>query len=106
MNCFSSRRMSLCLKRNWSFLKRLSKCGKKKRTELIQQATPDQIRSLTEIASNVIKGNFKVNEETVKKFNKHKEHIRHLAKKTISHKKKKDNLTQKGGFLPLLITPV
>ena len=72
----------------------------------MEEATPDQIRALSEIASNIVKGNFKVDSKTFKKLQKHKEHIRKLSKKTCSHIKKKAILTQKGGFLPLLVTPI
>jgi hypothetical protein len=82
------------------------KCKGTKRSNTIEQANPDEIRALTEIALNIINGNFELTPETVEKLKKHKEHIRNLAKRTLSHKKKKLFLVQKGGFLPFLITPV
>lgn len=82
------------------------KCSGAKRKKLIEDATPDQIRVLSEIASNIVKGNFSVPDKTVKKLHKHKLHIRELSKSKNSCKKKKKLLVQQGGFLPFLVTPV
>ena len=98
--------MSKCLQRNQFFLKTLQKCNDQTRKKLIESATPDQIRALTEIAMNIVCGNFPIAEHKFKKLSLHKDSIRKLSKRTLSHKKKKHLLLQKGGFLPFLISPV
>lgn len=95
--------MSKCTLRNAEFLKEL--CKKNRRSQ-IKKPTSDNIQSLTEIARNALKGNINYNISTKKKLNKFKKQIRNLAAKRISVKKKKNILLQRGGFLPLLITPV
>jgi hypothetical protein len=76
------------------------------RKKLIEDATPDQIRALSEIAHNVVNGNFTLSKNKLNQLKVHKHSIRTLSKKTTSHLKKKHLLLQKGGFLPFLITPV
>lgn len=98
--------MSKCIKRNASFLKKLAKLGPSDRDKLIADATPDQIRALTEIALNITSGNFTLGETHLSKLATHRHIIRKLAKRTLSHKKKKGILLQTGGFLPLLLTPI
>jgi hypothetical protein len=82
------------------------KCKSSKRKAVIEDATTDQMRALTEIAHNIVNKNFIISPETLEELNKHKTSIRRLSKKTKSHKDKKKFLVQEGGFLPFLITPV
>src|SRR5579863_4283421 len=98
--------MSKCLKRNKNFLKNLLKSNEDERQQLIDHATEDEIRCLSEIAKNIISGKFKIPEEVHKGLLPHRHSIRKLSKKTVSHKLKKVVLKQKGGFLPFLISPV
>ena len=97
--------MSKCLHRNHNFLKDRSKSKDKTLDALLKDASQDQIRALTEIAKNILSGNFKLKPNHFKKLEKHKKLIRKLSKKT-PHKLKKKFLRQKGGFLPFLVTPV
>lgn len=98
--------MSQRLHRNKTFLKKLTKCYGKKREKIINDASNEQIQSLTEVAHNIVKGNFPIPQKTLKKLSKHKIHIRKLSKLKPSSKSKRKLLIQKGGFLPLMITPV
>jgi len=98
--------MSKCTARNVDFLKGLVKCKKSKRNYLIDGATKDNIHSLTEIAHNTLKGNIRYKKSALKTLRKYREHIRKIAKKCCSIKKKKQILQQHGGFLPLLIEPL
>jgi|SRR5665811_31203 len=98
--------MSKCLDRNREFLKRLKDASEEERQTLIQAATPDQIRILTEISINILAGKFQLKKHHLKKLVDHKHIIRKLAKTRLSHKAKKVLLNQSGGFLPFIITPV
>jgi hypothetical protein len=82
------------------------KCKGSKRKTTIEEATPDEVRALTEIAANIVKGNFQLDPKTIHKLRKHKHSVRNLSKKSLSHKKKKVFLVQQGGFLPILLAPV
>lgn len=98
--------MSKCTLRNVEFLKKLSKCNKATRDKLIVAANKDQLHCLTEIAYNTIKGKLKHDHVSVKKLKKFRTEIRNLAKKSISLKKKREIIAQRGGFIPLLLSPI
>ena len=98
--------MSKCITRNSDFLKKIVKARGQKRESIIDSASKDEIRALSEIAFNISKGNFKIPEPLLKKLVKHRHSIRKLSKKTLSHTVKRTLLKQKGGFLPLLVSPV
>lgn len=97
--------MSHCTRRNHSFLELIRTCKPKKRKQLINGATADNIKALSEIAHNTLKGNLKLPEPILKKLKRHKSSIRSLAKKNQSVTAHKSMLIQKGGFLPFLVTP-
>jgi hypothetical protein len=98
--------MSKCVHRNENFLKELLTASDRKRESLLENATKDEIQCLTEIAFNIVNGNFPLDSKTLEKLTKHKQEVRKLSKRPGSHHKKKKFLKQKGGFLPLLLTPV
>ena len=75
-----------------------------RRRILIRKASKDNIDALSEVALNTLLGNVPLSNKHKQKLKRHKFSIRNLAKK-LSLKKKKEFLVQKGGFLPLLITP-
>lgn len=92
--------------RNVKFLKKIAKCSKSKRDKLLLSATHDQLHCLSEIAYNTLKGNLDFKNHSVKKLKRFKNEIRKLAKKSTALKKKKELLTQRGGFIPLLLSPI
>lgn len=95
--------MSKCTLRNLDFLKSLCKRNRRKH---IKQASSDNIRSLTEIAHNALRGNITYSAKAKGKLKRFKHHIRKLAEKKHSVARKKATLIQNGGFLPFLIPPV
>lgn len=101
---------SLCTIRNKSFLKSLNKCIKKKNTKeikkIIQDASCDQLNSITEIVRNTLKGNIPYTPRQRKLLLPHKKVIRELGKISLSSGKRKKLLQQRGGFLPTLLAPV
>lgn len=98
--------MSKCIDRNKDFLGRIKYSSEEERQKLIESATPDQIRVLTEIAMNILSGNFQLKNHHLKKLRDNKRVIRKLANTRVPHKIKKVLLNQSGGFLPFLVTPV
>src|SRR5580698_7908318 len=93
--------MSKCIHRNQKFLKTLLKAKGARREAILEKATKDEIRCLTEIAYNVVKGHFILQPQTLRSLEKHKDEVRKLSKRPSSHKKM-FFLKQKGGFLPLI----
>ena len=97
--------MSECIHRNFQFLKNLNSCSGYKRKKILKTCTKDNINALTEVAHNVLKGNVTIDSEDKKAIKRHRDKVRNLAKKRVSFKKKRQQLTQKGGFLPRLLRP-
>jgi hypothetical protein len=98
--------MSKLLRSNIPFLQNLTTATPAQRKKIIENASAEEIKCLTEIAMNITHGHFPVSDQHFERLKKHKHTIRQLAKKSIPHKAKKIILNQKGGFLPVLIAPV
>ena len=98
--------MSACIERNIDFMNAIEKASAYKRKRLIKSASADNILSLKEVAHNILRGNLKLCKNTEKKLRRHRKSIRHLAKNKSSIKTKQKFLVQKGGFLPLMVTPL
>lgn len=98
--------MTKRIEENRHFLKLLSESKIKRRRNIIKTATRGNIDALSELALNTLLGNVPLKPEHKQKLKRHRFSIRHLAKKRTSLKKRKEFLVQKGGFLPLLITPI
>lgn len=101
---------SLCTVRNKNFLKSISKAFKKKRNldikKYIENASCDQLNSITEIIRNTLKGNIPFSPNQKRILQKHRDKIRDLGKLSLPTGKRRKLLQQTGGFLPTLITPV
>lgn len=98
--------MSKCTIRNINFLKSIKKCKKCDLEDLFRKASKDNIKCLTEIARNTLKGNIPYNKAAIAKLKKFKTEIRTIGRKNYSLKKKKQILSQRGGFISALIAPV
>ena len=97
--------MSACLKRNASMLKLLLHAKPPVVKSIMKTASPDLIKAISEICLNVLKGNVPLRPAHKTRLSRFKHHLRKLAKKNISWKKKK-TILQKGGLLPLLIKAI
>lgn len=98
------------LKKHYNFLWLLSKAKtKKKRQELLDIASAEQIKTICECVKNVMLGNVPgIRKQDIREFKKNREIIRKLIStgKNVTSKKKKELLMQQGGFLPALLAPV
>lgn len=94
------------LKTNHHMLHVLKKSKPKLRQILLKNCNSEVIKTICEIAINILNGNHKVSKHTFKHLNKNKKILRCLAcpKKSINIKRKL--IIQKGGFLPMLIGSV
>ena len=72
----------------------------------LRHADPKLVTSLCECAANVVKGNVPLSRAQKSKLSRYKKHLRDLTNKRLSHKKRKDILVQKGGFLSLILKPI
>ena len=86
-------------------LKKLSKCSHKERKHLLNQGGKALHLCLQECALNILNGNIPLTPQQLKKLKRYKNKLRELCKKKTS-KKRRDEIEQRGGFLPALLAPV
>ncbi len=80
----------------------LSKCDKKLRKAMIDNAPLGLIKCISEICKNSLAGNIQHSDKDRLALKQHKRYIRILANKSVASKHKRGLISQKGGFLPLL----
>ena len=97
--------MSARLKRNWEMLKLLLSVKPGQRKAILLNSTDDLLLAICEIVDNVLRGTVKLNANQRKKLHQYKKVMRDMASKTISKKRKKELVAQKGGFLPIILAP-
>jgi len=61
--------------------------------------------AISEISKNVLCGRIPITEKERRILNRYKEQLREIKKKTITLKKRKQIINQKGGLLPGLLVP-
>lgn len=91
------------LKRNINILKKIRKVSAKKRRSIINTASSDVIKTLSECCRNVLNGNCKIRPKLRKKLLRYKEVIREIGCYKAPLKRKRKLLDQKGGFLSALL---
>lgn len=106
LSLFHSFTMAQRVKNHLSELCVLAKCPPKQRKAYLQHATKELITCLSECCANALKGHVPLSTSQKKALSRHKKHIREVANKRNSHRKRKDTLIQKGGFLGSLLGPI
>ena len=87
-------------------LRVLAKCPPALRKAFLKHAKKELITCLSECCSNTLKGNVPLTPAQKKALSRHRKHIREVADKRNSHRRRKDILIQKGGFLGSLLGPI
>lgn len=93
------------LHRNITLLDVLSKTTKAQRDALINTATNDQLQCICDCAINILNENIPLTDTQYKKLKRFQKHIRYIANSDDNIDNKK-LIIQKGGFLPILLTPI
>jgi hypothetical protein len=93
------------LHRNITLLDVLSKATKAQRDALINTATNDQLQCICDCATNILNENIPISDNQYKKLRRFQNQIRYISNSddNIANKKL---VIQKGGFLPVLLTPI
>lgn len=81
----------------------LSRANPKLCSAIMKNADPELIKTISEIALNILAGNNKISNKSRKKLSRYKRQMRRLACSKQSLRSKRKILVQKGGFLPMLI---
>ena len=87
------------------YLKLLHKAKPAYRKVLLEKASSEVIKLLSNCALNMIKGEMILTQQQKSALRPHKNKIRQLANKRVSLKKKK-KILQSGGFLPPFLFPI
>ena len=90
------------IKKHGSIVMAMMQATPQTRRYLVKDSPSEVIRCVSECCHNVLKGNVHLSSAQKKKLYPSRQHLRRLASKSISVKKKKQILNQKGGFLSLL----
>ena len=87
------------------YLKLLHAAKPAYRKTLLQKATPEMIKLLSDCALNILKGKILLTQHEKKRLQPHKKKLRTLANKK-SPMKTKRKILQQGGFLPAFLLPI
>ena len=100
--------MSVRIRRNLATLQKLYKSSAATRRVILNNAGPDFINTLCEIAVNILKGKIPLTRRQYTQLQKTKSELRTLASKATSIKRKKSLVTQTGGafFLPAIAAAI
>lgn len=93
------------LNRNLTLLDLLTKAPKAQREALINTATNDQLQCICDCATNILNENIPLTDNQFKKLKRFQKHIRYIANSDDNIDNKR-LVIQKGGFLPILLTPI
>jgi hypothetical protein len=108
----AGRRKAIPKKRNISpesalqFLKKLKTAAKiaSRRKKLIKNANGESLRLISECALNWCNHNLEANPSQNRILNRHKKSLQKLASNKTGWRSRKKILSQKGGFLPALLS--
>ena len=90
------------IKKHGSMVMAMMQATPQTRKKLVKDSPSEVINCVSECCQNVLKGNVHLSSVQKKKLYPNRQHLRRLASKSISVKKKKHILNQKGVFLSLL----
>lgn len=97
--------MSARVRKHADLLKVLAKAKPPTCKAIMKTADKDLIHCLCECAHNILNGNVRLSPAQKAKLSRYKQDLRSVSKKTTSQKRKQQVL-QKGGFLPALLAPL
>jgi hypothetical protein len=84
----------------------LAKCKPRQRQLFLDTANKDVIECICECIHNIAQGNVRIEKERKRKLAKHKSKLRKIVDKRTGIEAKRKLLSQSGGFLPLLLSPI
>ena len=77
--------------------------NKKRRDSLVNLATPEEIRAITEIVKNCLVGNVPLHGDCLSRMKRHRKKLRLISQRRYPVKRKKTLIKQTGGILSALI---
>ena len=99
--------MSKRMKRSLPYLQVMGACGPKLRKFMINNVPAEVISAICECSLNLLKGIVPLTPRQKRRLVRYKTHLRDLANKKVSRKRKRQRLNQKGGnLLSDLLPPI
>jgi hypothetical protein len=99
--------MSKRMKRSLPYLQVMGTCGPKLRKFMINNVPTEVISAICECSLNLLKGIVPLTPRQKRRLVRYKAHLRDLANKKVSRKRKRQRLNQKGGnLLSDLLPPI
>ena len=99
--------MSKRMKGSLPYLQVMGKCGPKLRKLMINNVPLDVITAICECSLKLLKGVIPLSPRQKRRLACYRTHLRDLASKKVSRKRKKQHLNKKGGnLLSALLPPV
>ena len=100
-------KMSKRMKRSLPYLQVMGTCGPKLRKFMINNVPAEVISAICECSLNLLKGIVPLTPRQKRRLVRYKTHLRDLANKKVSRKRKRQRLNQKGGnLLSDLLPPI
>lgn len=87
-------------------LQLLQICPIELRKQLLENIDNECIKAICECCHNTLQGNIPLTAQQKEQLSVHKTILRKLSKRTVPLKEKREIITQKGGFLNILIPTV
>jgi hypothetical protein len=97
--------MSKRMKRSLPYLQVMAMCKPKLRKMLVAHAPSDVVMAICECALNLLKGVIPLTLRQKRVLSRYKTHLRALANKKVSQKRKRKYLSQKGGGILTSVLP-
>ena len=99
--------MSKRMKRSLPYLQVMGACGPKLRKFMINNVPAEVISAICECSLNLLEGIVPLTPRQKRRLVRYKAHLRDLANKRVSRKRKRQRLNQKGGnLLSDLLPPI
>ena len=91
-------------RKHYKDLQKLQKAKAKLRKRILRSAPPGLIKTITDCAHNVLKGNVPLSSKQISVLRRHRKKLERLANPKL--KSKRRYLIQNGGVLPALLGPL
>ena len=102
MSCSIAQKYPAVIRNNTDLICLLSRASPSKARQIIKTAPNDLLKALSLIAYNIVNGHFVLEQKHLNKLTPYAQRVRHLAKKSLSGKKRR-GILMSGGFLPALL---
>ena len=98
--------MSRRVEQNYELLKLLAKSKGKQRQAILDASGSELLRALCECVHNLLRGNILLSTNQKRKLASKKNHLRDLAAKQVSFKRKREIIQRGGNLLTVLLPPI